>query len=169
MKSLKSGLIVLGSVGLLFLGACNSGSSNQAASPDSNTASATPAASETKPTDTTAKTEPSGGHSEASGKGGQVVEAGAYHLEFVPEKEAQGTHMDFYVLKGDNHQSVPNAKVTAQVQTPDGGQKSLNLNYDKEGKHYTVLLPVNSPGQYQVKMLVDVDGKKVDGRFNFSK
>jgi len=169
MKSLKSSLIILGSVGLLFLGACNSGSSNQAASPDSNTASATPAASETKPTDTAAKTEPSGGHSEAHQKGGQVVETGAYHLEFVPEKEAQGTHMDLYVLKGDNHQAVPNAKVTSQVQTPDGGQKSLNLSYDKEGKHYTVLLPVNSPGQYQVKMLVDVDGKKVDGRFNFSK
>jgi hypothetical protein len=167
MKSLKSGLIVLGSVGLLFLGAC-SGSSNQVKSPDSNTA-ATPAASQTKPTETAPKTEPAGGHSEAHQKGGQVVETGAYHLEFVPEKEAQGTHMDFYVLKGENHQSVPNAKVTAQVQTPDGGQKSLNLNYDKEGKHYTVLLPGNAAGQYQVKMLVDVDGKKVDGRFNFNK
>lgn len=163
MKSLKSGLIVVGSVGLLFLGACNSGSSNQAASPDNNTTSVTPAVS-----DTTAKTE-SSGHSEAHQKGGQVVETGAYHLEFVPEKEAQGTHMDLYVLKGDNHQAVPNAKVTSQVQTPDGSQKTLNLNYDKEGKHYTVLLPVNSPGQYQVKMLVDVDGKKVDGRFNFNK
>ncbi len=164
MKSLKLGLIVLGSVGLLLLGAC-SGSSNQVKSPDNTT----PAASQTKPTEIAAKTEPAGGHSQSEPKGGQVVETGAYHLEFVPEKEAQGTHMDFYVLKGDNHQAVPNAKVTAQVQTPDGSQKTLNLNYDKEGKHYTVLLPGNAAGQYQVKMLVDVDGKKVDGRFNFNK
>ena len=77
-----------------------------------------------------------------SGKshGGQVVESGAYHLEFVPEKEANGTHLDFYLQKGDTHEAIPNAKVTAQVQSPDGKQKSLNFVYDSAGKHYTVLL-----------------------------
>ncbi len=168
MKSLKSGLIVLGTSGLLFLGACNNGSSNQAANPDSNTTPTAAVLPTPAVSNTTAKTEPSG-HSEPHQKGGQVVETGAYHLEFVAEKEAKGTHMDLYVLKGDNHQPVLNAKVKSQVQAPDGSQKTLNLSYDKEGKHYTVLLPGNTAGQYQVKMLVDVDGKKVDGRFNFNK
>jgi hypothetical protein len=156
MKSIKSSLIILGSIGLLFLGACSN--SNQTAktenSPSTSTSSASPIAK-------------IGGHGESHG--GQVVETGAYHLEFVPEKEANGTHLDFYLLKGDNHEAIPNAKVTAQVQLPDGTQKSLNLKYDTEGKHYTALLPVNATGQYQVKVTSDVDGKKLDGRFNFNK
>lgn len=49
-------------------------------------------------------------------KGGKLVESGAYHLEFVAEKEATGTHLDFYLQKGDKHEPVPNAKVSAKVQ-----------------------------------------------------
>jgi hypothetical protein len=156
MKSIKSSLIILGSIGLLFLGACSN--SNQTAKTENSPATSTSSASPI------AKT---GGHGESHG--GQVVETGAYHLEFVPEKEANGTHLDFYLQKGDNHEAIPNAKVTAQVQLPDGTQKSLNLKYDTEGKHYTALLPVNATGQYQVKVTSDVDGKKLDGRFNFNK
>ncbi|MCV3214667.1 hypothetical protein OGM63_14275 [Plectonema radiosum NIES-515] len=152
MKSIKSSLIVLGSVGLLFLGACSN--NNQTAKTENSPSSSSPIAK-------------TGGHGESHG--GQVVETGAYHLEFVPEKEANGTHLDFYLQKGDNHEAIPNAKVTAQVQLPDGTQKSLNLKYDNEGKHYTALLPVNATGQYQVKVTSDVDGKKLDGRFNFNK
>lgn len=160
MKSIKSSLIILGSVGLLFLGACsnNNQTANTENSPTTSTSSTQSSASPI------AKT---GGHGESHG--GQVVETGAYHLEFVPEKEAEGTHMDFYLQKGDNHEAITNAKVTAQVQLPDGTQKSLNLKYDNEGKHYTALLPVNATGQYQVKVTSDVDGKKLDGRFNFNK
>ena len=161
MKSLKSGLIVLGSVGLLFLGACSNG--NQAAntenSPPTSTSNAESSASRATKTDNH--------HGESHG--GQVLEIGAYHLEFVPEKEAQGTHMDFYLLKGDNHEAINSAKVTAQVQLPDGTQKLFDLKYDTEGKHYTALLPGNAAGQYQVKVTADVSGKKVDGRFNFNK
>jgi hypothetical protein len=155
MKSIKSSLIILGSIGLLFLGACSN--SNQTAKTENSPATST---SSTSPIAT-------GGHGESHG--GQVVETGAYHLEFVPEKEKSGTHLDFYLQKGDNHEAIPNAKVTAQVQLPDGTQKSLNLKYDTEGKHYTALLPVNATGQYQVKVTSDVDGKKLDGRFNFNK
>ncbi|MBD2525969.1 hypothetical protein [Nostoc sp. FACHB-133] len=161
MISLKSSLIVIGSVGLLFLGACSN--SNQAANTEKSPAISTSNAN--SPASPVAKTSSQHGES----KGGQVVETGAYHLEFVPEKELNGTHMDFYLLKGDNHEAISNAKVKAKVQTPDGSQKTLNLTYDKEGKHYTVLLPEKSSGQYQVKMLVDIDGKKVDGRFSFNK
>jgi plastocyanin len=165
MQSLKLGFVILASTGLLFLGACG----NQASESNSNSSVPTSeTTTKTEPTtksETVAKTE-SSGHSEAN-RGGQVVESGAYHLEFVPQKEDNGTHIDFYVQKGDNHEAIPNAKVTAQVQIPDGSQKTLNLTYDKEGKHYTVLLPEKASGEYQVKMLVDVDGKKVDGRFSF--
>jgi hypothetical protein len=154
MKLLKSSLLFLGCIGLFFLGACDN--SNQAANTENNqvTSQASPAA----------KTQ---GHGETHG--GQVVETGAYHLEFVPEKEANGTHMDFYLQKGNNHEAIPNAKVTAQVQLPDGTQKAIPLTYDAPGKHYAAFLPVNSPGQYQVKVTADISGEKIDGRFNFNK
>jgi len=159
MKSIKSSLILLGSIGLLLLTACSN--SNQTANTENSPATSTSSTPSSAPI---AKTE---GHGESHG--GQVVETGAYHLEFVPEKEANGTHMDFYLQKGDNHEAIPNAKVTAQVQLPDGTQKSFNLKYDTEGKHYTALLPVNATGQYQVKVTSDINGQKVDGRFNFNK
>ena len=58
-----------------------------------------------------------------------MIESGSYHLEFVSEPESNGTHMDFYLQKGDNHEAISNAKVTAQVQLPDGTQKSLPLTF----------------------------------------
>lgn len=158
MKSLKSRLIVLGGVGLIFLGACSSG--NQGSNSDSPT---------TSPTETEATSE--AGQSDAAGKpqaGGQVVESGPYHLEFISESEDNGTHLDFYLQRGDNHEAVPNAKVTAQVQLPNGQQKSLPLTYDAEGKHYTAMLPDKAPGEYLVVMTSDINGEKVNGRFTFS-
>lgn len=154
MKSLKSGLLLVGASSLLLLGACQqtSTSSSSASSP---TASVSPA------TKTTNHNQPQ--------KGGQVVESGAYHLEFVPEPEDRGTHLDLYLQKGDNHEAVPNAKVTAQVQLPDSTQKTLSLAYDAEGKHYTALVPGKATGQYQVKITADIQGEKADGRFNFTR
>ena len=165
MKSLKASLIILSSVGLIFLGAC--GNSNQATNPDSSPTS-TPAAESASPTDNAAKIESSNQPGVAQ-KGGQVIESGPYHLEFVPEKEANGTHLDFYLQKGDNHEAIPNAKVTAQVQLPDGTQKTLPLTYDAEGKHYAALLPTNAAGEYKVAILCDITGEKVNGRFTFNK
>lgn len=165
MKSLKLGFVVFASTGLLFLGACSNG--NQAA--ESNSGSTASTSETAAKTETASKAETSANNNESKSKGGQVVESGKYHLELVPEKEAAGTHMDFYLEKGDNHEAIPNAKVTAQVQLPDGTQKSLNLKYDTEGKHYTALLPGNATGQYQVKVTSDINGQKVDGRFNFNK
>lgn len=164
MKSIKSLLIVLGSASLIFLGAC--GNNNQATNSDSSSTSAKPAESTAQQTEA-AKTETSS-HAAKPLKWGQVVESGPYHLEFVPVKEDKGTHLDFYLQKGDNHEPIPNAKVTAQVQLPDGTQKTLNLPYDAAGKHYAALLPEKATGQYQVKITSDIDGKKVDGRFSFS-
>ena len=158
MKSLKSGLIGLGSVGLLLLAAC--GNNNQAANSDSSPIASSP--------ETATKTEPASEKARES-KGGQVVESGPYHLEFVPEKEDNGTHLDLFLQRGDNHEAIPDAKVTAQVQLPDGTQKSLPLTYDAEGKHYTALLPEKAVGQYQVKITSDISGEKAEGRFSFSR
>lgn len=164
MKSLKSLLMVLGSAGLIFLGACSN--SNQAANQDNSPKSTKPAESAAQ-AGSEAKKEPSN-QPNVPQKGGQVVESGPYHLEFVPVKEDNGTHLDFYLQKGDNHEAIPNAKVTAQVQLPDGTQKTLNLAYDAAGKHYAALLQGKATGQYQVKMIADVNGEKVNGRFTFN-
>jgi hypothetical protein len=57
--------------------------------------------------------------------------------------------------------------VTAQVQLPNGTQKSLDLKYDADGKHYTAMLPGSAPGEYKVTILSDLNGEKVNGRFSF--
>ncbi|MFB8787619.1 MAG: hypothetical protein U7123_01895 [Potamolinea sp.] len=102
-------------------------------------------------------------------KGGQVIESGKYHLEFVTVKEADGTHLDFYLQTGDNHEAISNANVTAQVQLPDGTQKEVPLTYDTTGKHYAALLPEKAVGEYKVAVLSEINGEKVNGRFSFKR
>ncbi len=85
----------------------------------------------------------------------------------MTEAETEGTHLDLYLQKGDNHEAIPNAKVTAQVQLPDGTQKTLPLSYDASGKHYTALLPGRVAGQHQVKISSEIGDDKADGRFSF--
>lgn len=166
MKLLKSSLIIFSSMGLFFLTACNSG--NQASNSNSSPAASSESAKPTvTPTTETNQSSPATPMAETESLGGQVAEIGTYHLEFVPEKESNGTHLDFYLQKSDTHEAVTNAKVTAQVQSPDGKQQSLNLTYDAEGKHYTVLFPGTTTGQYQVKMTADISGENVNGRFSF--
>lgn len=166
MKSLYSNLIILGSVGLLFLGGCSN--DNQASNSNSSPA-ASPVASQPNASSpaaspaATAKTE----HPKQS-KGGQVVESGPYHLELLTLKEDTGTHLDVYLQKGDNHEPIPNAKVTAQVQLPNGNQQTLDLKYDAEGKHYAVVFPVKEAGNYPVKVTADINGEKVNGRFTLN-
>ena len=170
MKLLKASLIVLSSVGFVGLGSCSSG--NQAANPDNSPAATnstqSPATESAVPEGSTVQTE-SNDQPGTPQAGGQVVESGPYHLEFVPETEADGTHIDFFLQKGDNHEAISNANVTAQIQLPDGTQKTLPLTYDAEGKHYTAMLPGNASGQHQVKITSDINGEKVDGRFSFNK
>ncbi|WP_067775997.1 hypothetical protein [Nostoc sp. NIES-3756] len=163
MKSLKSSLILLGSVGLLFLGACSK--NNQAA----NTGNSPVVSTSTNQTPVSASptTKADSGH--GASKGGQVVETGSYHLEFVPEKEANGTHMDLYLFTGDNHEAVANAKVTAHVQLPDGKQTTIPFTYAAKDKHYTALLNEKVSGQYQVKVTANIKGEQATGRFNFNR
>ena len=169
MKLLTSGIIVLASAGLLLLGACSKESktsdsaSNNAATP---TAEMAPPAVTTSPATTTAKAESSKG---GKSNGGQVVESGKYHLEFVPEKGTNDTHLDLYLQKGDTHEAIANAKVTADVQLPDGKLKTIPLSYDASGKHYAAVLKEKVTGQYQVKITATIGSEKADGRFNFDR
>ncbi len=101
--------------------------------------------------------------------GGQVVEVQGYHLEFVPEKTDKGAHLDFYLQKGDNHSSVGNANVKAEVTMPDGKKQTLALKYDPKEKHYTALLETKATGDFKVVILSEIAGKKVNGRFSFKR
>ena len=164
---LKVSTVTITTLSLLFLGACSSG--NQATNPSRSPAASIPA--ETQPTTTASPATIAATNSpktdDHGGQGGQVIESGPYHLELVTEKEAEGTHIDFFLQKGDNHEAIPNAKVTAQVQLPDGSQKSLDMKYDARDKHYTGILPGNAAGEHKVAILSDVNGEKVNGRFSF--
>ncbi len=164
----KSMTITLASLGLFVLSACSSG--NQTSNP---APAATPAAS--NPIASAVGSEKSSNamtgekHGEQGGKGGQALEIGVYHMELVPEKEADLTHLDVFLQKGGNRAAVPNAKITAQVQLPDGTQKTLEFKYDPAEKHYTAKLPGAVAGEYKVAILSDINGEKVNGRFNFKR
>lgn len=163
MKFRNSHRIFPASIGLLFLGACGGG--NQATNSAGSPADSTPV--NTRPSTAVSpatKAEPGKNH---GGQGGQVVESGSYHLELVTGKETTGTHLDLFLQKGDNHEPIPDAKVTAQVQLPDGTQQSLAMKYEIGEKHYTAMLSSVAAGEYKVAILSDINGEKVNGRFSF--
>jgi hypothetical protein len=153
MTSFKSGLMVASILGLFLLGACSSSTQTTTSSPETSSTTASAPASSEK-------------HGAMAGKS-MVVEVGAYHLELIPEKDAGEIHLDLFVQKGDTHKAVPDAKVTAQVQLPDGSQKSLDMKYDTEGKHYTAKLSGAPTGEYKVAVLSEINGEKVNARYSF--
>lgn len=171
MNLIKLSIVTLSSLSLLALAAC---SSNEASKP---------IAAESKPAETTtAKASPAeskaqephkegDGHTHANAKshgmGGQIVETGDYHLEFLTHKADSGVSLDFMIGKGEAHTPVTTAKVTAQVQQPDGTQQALEMKYDAGEKVYKAILPKAAPGEYNVAILTDVDGKKMNSRFSF--
>jgi hypothetical protein len=105
----------------------------------------------------------------AESKGGQVIETQGYHLEFVPKKSAKGMHLDFYLQRSDNHVTIGNAKIKAEIMMPDGKKQTINLKYDAKEKHYTGILETKATGDFKVVMLSDISGKKVNGRFSFKR
>jgi hypothetical protein len=181
MKLFKSSVIAFGTISLIFLGACGGtgeSASNKTEAAKTETATTTTAENTAK-TETTKTEKPEKDHNHEGdhshehkegehSHGGQVVESGQYHLELVAKKESDGMHMDFFLEKGEKHEAINNAKVTADVQLPDGTQKTVDLKYKPEGKHYFALLPGTASGQYQVRVNIDVAGEKVNGRFKFN-
>lgn len=125
-----------------------------------------------KVTDTAVSPMTSAAHSGEHDKphhGGMTIETNGIHLEMVPAKEANKTQLNLYVDRGEHHEPIPNAKIVAQVQTPDGKQQSLDMKYADADKRYTVASPSKIAGQYQVKIMADISGKKIDGRFTFDR
>ncbi len=166
MKSFKSSLIILSSMGLLFLTSCSN--ANQTTNTENTPTAATTTTPKPSVTASPA-TKKDSNHDHGESKGGQVVETGKYHLEFLADQETNGTHLDFYVLTGDKHEIVPDAKVTAQVQLPDGQQKTIPFKYDAKDKHYHGLLNEKTSGQYQLKITANIKGETATGRFNFNR
>ena len=165
MKSLKLGAIVLGTIGLIFVGAC----SNQSANSEDSAANQTETVAQKGHSENDghdhSKDEKEGEHSH----GGQVIESCQYHLELVAAPNDDGTHMDFYLEKGEKHEKISDAKVTAQVQLPSGEQKTIPLEYEADEKHYHAILPEKAAGEYKVAILSEVNGEKVNGRFSFKR
>lgn len=158
MNPIKLSLVLVSTIGLLATGCENS----------QPTASESPAPAEASaPAETS--TSPESGHAAKPQAGGQVVESGPYHLELVPIPEANGTHIDFFLQTGDNHEAIADAKVTAEIQLPDGSTQTLPLPYDAEGKHYAALLNATATGEYQVSVVSEIKGEQVKGRFSFTK
>jgi hypothetical protein len=173
MKFNRSVFVLFVSVGLLAGGCANgnqsttetespeTGSSPVAEAPTETSVAASPDASD-EPTADTGTTNSHGG------QGGQVIETGEYHLELLPIKETDGIHLDFFLQEGDSHAPISDATVTAQVQLPDGSQQALDMEYDAAGAHYTAFLPSSATGEYNIAVLSDINGEKVNGRFTFS-
>lgn len=154
---------------LALLGACSNSIPTNTSPTNTSPTSPAPSAKSTPKANASPSMAKSATHNSAANQGGQVIESGIYHLEFVPLIEADSIHLDFYLQKGDNHEAIPDAKVTAQVQLPDGTQKTLELEYGADGKHYGANLPSKLVGEYKVVILTDIKGEKVNGRFSFKK
>lgn len=162
MKKIHTILLGWSTASLVFLSACdNSTPTSSAPTPTSKqptTATPAPATAKIATED----------HSQPAA-GGQVVEAGKYHLEFVPEAEADKFYLDFYLQSGDSHEPVADARVIGQIQLPSGEQKSVDFTYDAGEKHYTGVLPTAESGAYQAVIQTEIEGEKVNGRFAFNK
>jgi hypothetical protein len=171
MKKINAILLSLSTASLVFLAACNNSSPTKSTStPPAEsvpTTQTSPSPTPTTKTKTSIK-KSTEDHSQPAA-GGQVVEAGKYHLEFVPEAEADKFHLDFYLKSGDTHEPVADARVTGQVQLPSGEQKSVGFTYEPEDGHYTGVLTTAEAGAYQAVIQTDINGEKVNGRFAFNK
>ena len=183
--SLSARIILVSTAGLIFLGACSNtrstSSENTLSTPQSANSTHTPTAilssesnkrknveisiSTTSSTHST-PTEIGQRHS-FSNQNKQTLETGQYRLELVTVQAGDGIHLDFHLKQSDNHATISEAKVIAQIYLPDGTQKSLNLDYDTASKHYSTVLPTTLPGEYKVTILADIDGQTVNARYHF--
>jgi hypothetical protein len=168
MKMLKTSSIALMSISLL-LGAC--GTSEQATNTQSTTTTSTektetksPEVAKTEAADKPKETAKTG-----SGHKGQVVQSGKYHFELSPDLHEGAIHLDT-TIHGESDKAITNAKLIAQVQSPDGTSKTLPITYNTEEKQYTATLPMSKTnGDYKVAIQAEIDGEKINTRFSFKK
>jgi hypothetical protein len=148
MKSISLKIITVGVV--FLLSSCNAGDKASPPTP----------------------TKPAGTAPAAQGdsvKGGQVVESGEYHMELVPTKAPNNTHLDFYLKIDATGKEISDAKVAGEVISPDGKQKPISFTYDAKGKHYVADVSDKATGAYQLKITASIGAKKADGRFKFDR
>lgn len=167
MQSIKYLTATIAGLGLLFLGACagDNSASNSANTADKPTE--TTANSASQKTETHKEEEHAHKSGEAHASSEQVIETGDYHMEFLTHKSGEGINLDVVLENEKSHEPVSSAKVTAQVQLPNGSEKSLDMTYNAAEKAYTATLPSPAPGEYSVAIVSEIDGKKVNGRFSF--
>ena len=162
-------IVFISSLGLLPVSACGSNSPTST-TPTTTAVSPTPiAASPASQLPQASVPQPSATDHAQPTKGGQVVEVGNYHLELLAAPEKEGLHIDLYLLKGDNHTSVSNATVTANVQLPDGTQQTVPMSYNSSESHYKAYLDTKATGAYKVTVLTDIQGERINGRFGFKR
>ena len=162
----KSILIFLAAYGSLALSAC--GNSEQAT-----TAVPTPPAD----SEAVTTTMDDGHDSQHQGHTGihsdivhaQIIMSGPYHLELIAESKDHGINLNFHLENNANQEPILGANVTAVVDTPDGNQETLDLQYEAEGEHYIGSLETQATGQFQVAILADIDGEQVDADFAFER
>ena len=69
---------------------------------------------------------------------------------------------------GKSDKEITDAKLIAQVQLPDGSNKTLPVLYNTEEKQYTAKLPASATkGDYKVVLQVNVKGEQFNSRFSF--
>lgn len=189
MNLLKNSLILLGSVSLFLLAACsgqnqaaNSGSSANQTTTETASKTTTAAKDAEKHSEGDGHDHSKDGEKHSAGDGhdhskdgqgghshkGQVVELGKYHVEFIADTHKNGNHLDIFV-NDEQDKQVTDAKITAQIQLPDGSSKTLEIPYKADEKHYDVLLPDTAPGEYKVVLQTEINGEKFNGRFSFKR
>jgi hypothetical protein len=198
MNLTRISLIVLSSIGLMYLSACNGG--NPVTKSEDKAGSSSPVSKDEATAKNGEKKAKDGekhsagdghtdhakdgekhtegdGHTDHAKDGekkdkdshtGQVVKVGKYHVEFKPDLEKDSIHLDT-VLHGEQDKQITDAKLIAQVQLPDGSSKTLPVAYNTEEKQYTAQLPVGGAGDYKVVFQVDVGGEKFNSRFSFKR
>jgi hypothetical protein len=172
LKYLKSLTLSSGLIGIMAIVACASPTPEPKPAPPNpfpNSTSSEPQATASSQANSKANEKANDQTSGKPNQGGQVVEVGAYHLELVTINEEGGVHIDLFLQNGSDHSSVPDAKVSAQVQLPNGTKKSLDMPYKADGKHYGALLSETVVGEYKVVILSDIKGEKINGRFSFKR
>jgi hypothetical protein len=162
-------------IGIAIVTGCSSTSvpDNSQAAAGNGTASSAPAAT-TAATPAAFETKADDGHDHEKGDGHnhkdgdahshtEPVKMGDYLMELESHKEGNSLHFDFHLHKGKDE--VADAKVTAQLQIPDGSQKSLEMPFSSEEKAYVAKLESAATGEYKVAVLSDLKGEKMNARF----
>ncbi len=163
MKTIKLGLFCLGSMGLFFLVGCT----NPTLTLDESVGSNSQTISEENQSE-------HDGHDHSHHKGKhpqseQVIISGEYSLKLVTVPSDKGIHLAFYLQQGEAKKQVNTAQVKAQIQLPNGEQKAIPLNYEYDRNHYHGMLSENESGEYQVTIISEINGEKINGKFSFQR